>query len=336
MLLVLLVLLFFLLLLFLLFLLFFLLLFLLRLLGRLFLTLFDIGLVLRRVFLLLLVALGLPGAFLSLFLALAARFVKLVLVVRLLLVVCRLVRVALRLLALALGLGQRMLSLLFLIRLLVRRTLRRLGLTLCLIERVLLLLLFVRLRAGRFVGGALRRIGFVLRALQGRLMVALLRMRGTFFVVERKLLAADVGLHDTHLVARLADAMIHEERAVAVVLRDGKLIVVLRGTTVQHLLPRVEVTLLRLGRPSGPCCVRRCERRIARRRQLRRRSCRTWLLQRPCHPDRLREGRNARTEAQRDGTNCPKSGETPRDADRRAKPGKGRIRGEAGGRQRLL
>jgi hypothetical protein len=60
------------------------------------------------------------------------------------------------------------------------------------------------------------------------------------------------------------------------------------------------------------------------------------LLQRPCHPDRLREGRNARTQAQRDGTNCPESGEPPRDAMRRAKPGKGRIRGEAGGRQRLL
>ncbi len=330
------VLLFFLLLLLLLLLLFFLLLLLLRLLSRLFLTLFDIGLMLHRVFLLLLVALGLVGAFLSLLLALAPRFVKLVLVVRLLLVVRRLVRVALRLLSLALCLGQRMLALLFLIRLLVRRTLRRLGLTLRLIERMLLLLLFVRLRACRFVGSALRRIGFVLRALQCGLLVALLRMRGTFFVVERQLLAADIGLHDAHLVARLADAMIHKERAIAVVLRDCILIVVLRATTVQHLLPRVEVALLRLWRAGGPSHLRRCERRVAQSRRLDRRSCRTLLLQRPCHPDRLREGRNAHTEAQRDGTNCPKSGEPPRSANRRAKPGKGQIRGEAEGRQRLL
>ena len=230
-----------------------------------------------------------------------------------------------------------MLTLLFLIRLLVRRALRRLCLALRLIECVLLLLLLVRLGARRFVRGPLRRIGFVLRALQCGLLVALMRMSCTPFVVERQLLAPNIRLHDTHLVPRAANAMIHEERAVAVVFSNCKTIIVLRRTTVQHLLPRVEIALLRRLRSGRTRLIGRRKRHVPRSLLLRdRRGCRTLLLQRPGHSNRLRKGRNARPKAQCDGTNCAESGKPPSSASRRVKPGKVRNAKQAGGRQRLL
>ncbi|CAG9267405.1 hypothetical protein PUN4_530133 [Paraburkholderia unamae] len=341
MLLVLLVLLLLLLLLELLLLLFFLLLLLLRLLGRLFLTRFHIGLMLRRVLLLLLEALGLVGAFLRLLLALAPRIIQLLLVIRLLLVVRRLVRVALRLLALALRLGQRVLALFFLVRLLVRRALRGFRFALRLIDRVLLLLLLVRLRACRFIGGALRCVGLVLCALQRGLLVALLRMGGALVVVERQLLAPNVCLDHAHLVARLAETVIHEERAIAVVLRDCIAVVILGGAAVQHLLPCVEIALRpRCAGCSGHTCIGRRKRRSGIGRiaglRSRRRGARALRLLRPGRRQRLREGRNACPHAQCDGTNRPEGGEPPGGANGRAIPGKGQIGGEAGGRQRLL
>ncbi|GAB6849449.1 hypothetical protein JCM10599A_32530 [Paraburkholderia kururiensis] len=98
-----------------------------------------------------------------------------------------------------------------------------------------------------FVCGPLRRVGFVLGTPERRLLVALLRPHGTLFVVERELFLADIRLDRAHLIARLAKAVIDEEGAVAIVLRHGITIVVLRPTPVELLLPYVEVALRRGG-----------------------------------------------------------------------------------------
>lgn len=297
---------------------------LLRLLGRLFLTRFDVGLVLRRFVLLLLEAFSLLVALLRLLLTFGARLVELLLEIRLLLVVRSLVGRALRLglFALTLCLIQRVLAQLVLIRLLVRGALRRFGLALRLIELVLTLLVLERLRALRLVRGPLRCVRLVARALQGGLLVAAARVVGALLFVELQLFLADVRLHHAHRVARLAQTVIHEERVVAVVLRHAIAIVVLRRAPVEHLLTRGKIVL-----HIGVRCTR-CRDR-SRSRQARSRRART---DRTAHFHRardlraasrgsarhrllgglvLREGRNVRHRQQRDGTNRRAGGGPP-------------------------
>lgn len=302
----------------LLFLLLLLLLLLLSLLGRLLLACFDVSLVLRGVFLLLLEALGLVGAFLSLLPTLGAGLIQLLLVIRLLFVVGSLVgrTLRLRLCAFTLRLIQRMLTLLVLERLLVRRALRRFRLALRLIERMLALLVLECLRTRRLVGGALRRIGLVTRALQRGLLVAAACVVGTLLFVERQLLLANVRLHHAHRVARLAKTVIHEKRVVAVVLRHAVLIVVFRRTPVKDLLARREIVLDR-----AILSVQRNARRSARSIERNQPTGSRARLRATCrridagnHPRGcclLRKGRNTRRGQQGDGTSRRAGGGLP-------------------------
>lgn len=251
-----------------------LLLLLLRLFGRLLLTLFNVSLVLRRLLLLLLEALGLFGPLLRFLRALLTGLFELVLEIRLLAVVRGLVRRTLRrgLTARTLRRVERMLLLLLLVRLLVCGALRRFCSALLRIDRVLLLLLFVRLDVARLVGRTLRRFGLILRAPQRGLLVAIARAFGADLAVELKLFAANIGLHGAHLVARIAEAMIHEEAAIAVVLRNAKTIVVFRAAPVEHMLTRVEPGLRARGvAGNGSRCGVVLRRSSGRLRTLRRR-----------------------------------------------------------------
>ncbi|QYD67451.1 hypothetical protein KZJ38_13920 [Paraburkholderia edwinii] len=213
---------------------------LLRFFRRLLLAGFNIFLVLRGVDLLLLEALLLFGTFLRLLRGLPMRLVELTLEVRLLLIVRLLIGRRLRRADAALRLIDRMLALFLLVGLLVGRTLRRFGLALRLVERMLALLVFEGLLVARVLRGALRRIRVVLRLFERLLLVTLTGVLGALFVVERKLLAANVGLDRAHLVARLVHAMIDEERVVAVVPLDRELVVVFRTAIVELFLARRE------------------------------------------------------------------------------------------------
>ena len=215
-------------------------------LGRLLLTGFDIGLVLRGIGLLLLKALLLLHPLLRLLRALLTRFLELALEIALLLIVSLGIGCGLRRTDAALRLIQRMLLLLLLIGLFVGAALRRLGCALRLIELVLTLLVFVGLRVARVVGGALRRARFILCAFERRLLVTLAGALDTLFAVERELFLANVGLHRAHAVARLVQTVVDEELAVAIVFGDRVTVIVLLGALIQHFLPRVE------------CAVRRC------------------------------------------------------------------------------
>lgn len=217
-----------------------LLLFLLRLLGRLLLARLNVLLVLRGRFLLALETLLLLDAFLRLLRTLLTGLLKLGLEIGLLLIVRLLVRGRLRGAYATLRLIQRVLLQLLLVRLFVGRALRRLGIALRLIQLMLALLV----REGLLIAGvsrcALRRIGRVLCTLDGSLLVALLRTLGALFLVQRKLFLADVRLHRAHAVAGLVEAVVHKEPAIAVMLRDGIVVVVQLTALIQGVLSRIE------------------------------------------------------------------------------------------------
>ena len=212
-------------------------------LGRLLLTCLDIGLVLRRVGLFLLEALLLLDAFLGLLRTLLMRLVQLALKVGLLLIVRLLVRRGLRRANPALRLIDRMLTLLVLIGLGIGAALRRFGVTLGLIDLMLTLLVLVSLRVTRILSGTLRRARLILRAFERRLLVTLTRALRALFAVECELLLANVGLHHAHAIACLAETIIHQKFAVAVVFRDRVAVVVFLSALVQDLLARVECVI---------------------------------------------------------------------------------------------
>ena len=132
-----------------------------------------------------------------------------------------------------------MLALLFLVGLRVapRRRVRRLGVALRLIEFVLTLLVLV----GLLVAPSRRRHAaarsrFVLRALDRGLLVALLaRVARAARRRARVVPCESAACTAAHAVARLVQTVIHEELAVAVVLRDAVTVVVLLGALVQRL-----------------------------------------------------------------------------------------------------
>ena len=173
----------------------------------------DLGLVLLRIGLLFLEAPRTLGAFLRV-----------------------LSRILPRLVELALEVG-----LLAIVRRLIRRTLRRFGPTPRLVERVLTLLVLVGLRAARFGGRTLRRLLRVACALQGFLLVALLRASGATLVVQGELLGMNLPSDRAHFVTRTAQAGIHEKLAIAVVNGDAVHVVVLGRAGVERLLARVEI-----------------------------------------------------------------------------------------------
>lgn len=229
--------------------------FLLRFFGCLLLARLDVGFVLSRFGLLFLEALLLLYAFLSLLRALLTSFVELALKVGLLLIVSLLIGRGLRRADAALRLVDRVLALLFLVGLRVGGALRRLCIALCLVQLMLTLLLFISLGVARVFGGALRRASFLLRALELRLLVTFAGALRALFAVERELFLADLRLYRAHLIACLVQAVIDEERAVAIMLGDAIAVVVFVAALVQHLLPRVELALSRCGAGAARCAI---------------------------------------------------------------------------------
>ncbi|WP_415749385.1 hypothetical protein [Caballeronia sp. J97] len=180
--------------------------------GGFLLTRLDFRAMLRRFLLLLLVALRLLLAVLRILYAARTRLVKLFLIVRLLAIVRRLIGRALRRLGVAPGGGLRVLTLLVLVSLL----------TLLLVRR------------------PLRRFRFVLRPLDRRLLVALLRALGALLVIERELFLADLLARLAQFVARVVETVIHEELAVAVVFFHAVAVIIFLGAPVEHLLTLCE------------------------------------------------------------------------------------------------
>lgn len=215
--------------------------------GGLLLARFDLGLMLNSVGLFLLKALLLLDAFLRFLRALAAGLVEPALEVALLLIVSPLIRRCLRRTDAALCLVDRVLTLLFLVSRSVGAALRSLGVALRLIELVLALLFFVSLSVARVFGSTLRRARLFLRALERCLLVTPARALGALFAVQRELLLANLCLHRAHLIVRLVQTVIDEERAVAVVFGNAVAIVIFLGALIEHLLPRVELAVERSG-----------------------------------------------------------------------------------------
>ena len=229
--------------------------FLLRFFGCLLLARFDVGFVLSRFGLLFLEALLFLYAFLSLLRALLTSFVELALKVGLLLIVSLLIGRGLRRADAALRLVDRVLPLLFLVGLRVGGALRRLCIALRLVQLMLTLFLFISLGVARVFGGALRRARFLLRALELRLLVTFAGTLRALFAVERELFLADLRLHRAHLIACLVQAVIDEERAVAIMLGDAVAVVVFVAALVEHLLPRVELALSRHRAVAARCAI---------------------------------------------------------------------------------
>ena len=183
------------------------------LLRRLFLTGFDIGLVLLGIGLLLRKMRRALRPRLGVLYRILPRLVQLALVVRLLAIVRRLIG----------------------------RTLRGLAIAPRLIEFVLTLLVLVGLLVARIGRRALRRVGGVAFAPQRFLLVALLGAHGTAFVVERQLLRVNLPLSGAQLIACAAEACVDEKFAVAIVGGDAVRVFGLRRTIVQRLLACVEI-----------------------------------------------------------------------------------------------
>lgn len=81
----------------------------------------------------------------------------------------------------------------------------------------------------------------MLRRLQRDLLIALLRAQRTLLVIKCELLVLNARTLLPHPVARLAEAGVDEELAVAVVLGHGITIIVFRTALIEHFLTRVEI-----------------------------------------------------------------------------------------------
>ncbi|GGC22918.1 hypothetical protein GCM10011400_06520 [Paraburkholderia caffeinilytica] len=98
-----------------------------------------------------------------------------------------------------------------------------------------------------------------MRAFERCLLVTLAGVLNTLFAVERELFLANIGLHRTHAVARLVQAVVDKELTVAIVFGDRVTVVVFLRAPIEDFLPGVECALGRcraIGIPSAAGIVR--------------------------------------------------------------------------------